>query len=316
MSGHEKSAGGRFGAALPMTVVTGYLGAGKTTFVNSLLAQADGYRITVLVNDFGEISLDETLIAARNGDVISLANGCMCCQIGGDLYRTIDRILLMKDAIDHLVVETSGVADPSKISQIAKAEPELELSGTLVVVDAENLLELYGDPVLKDTLERQIRHGDLLLLNKHETASETRVADALLLLRQIAPDMQVAFSMAEMVKLVIRQEVPARTGAPFGAVALKPHKVPFDSWSWQGKGEISEEALTALLGNKDYGIYRAKGILKLSGGDEIIVNKVGEHITVEPFSGYADSGTLTVIGKLPGFDRARFARDWEMIVGQ
>lgn len=315
MSDDRKSVRERGRTALPMTVVTGYLGAGKTTFINRLLNRADGYRITVLVNDFGEISLDETLIDARNGDVISLANGCMCCQIGGDLYRTIDRILLMKEAIDHLVVETSGVADPSKISQIARAEPELESSGTLVVVDAGNLPKQIGDPVLKDTVERQIGHGDLLLLNKHETVSEVGVADALLLLEEIAPEVQVIFSMEELVELFLQGKVPVRTEAPIKALMLKPHTVPFDSWSWQGSAEVSMDALSTLLSDKEHGIYRAKGIVRRTGGDEMIVNKVADCITVEPFSGNAEVGSLTVIGRLPGFERSRFQREWETIVG-
>ena len=85
-----------------MTVVSGYLGAGKTTLVNAILAGDHGLRIAVLVNDFGEVAIDEALIVNRQGDVVALANGCMCCQIGGDLFDAIDRILRMRDRFDQL----------------------------------------------------------------------------------------------------------------------------------------------------------------------------------------------------------------------
>ena len=173
---------------LPMTVVTGYLGSGKTTLINHLLADAGGRRVTVLVNDFGEISLDEMLIEKRDGDVIALANGCMCCQIGGDLYRTIDRILARRELIEHLIVETSGVADPSKIAQIAAAEPELCDNGTLTLVDAVNFPALHQQEMLKDTLERQLRKADLLLLTKLEICGDHLASETLMAVNQIAQD--------------------------------------------------------------------------------------------------------------------------------
>ena len=139
---------------LPVSVISGYLGAGKTSLVNRLLSGDHGQRIMVLVNDFGEIALDESLIESRDGDLIALANGCMCCQIGGDLYDAIDQILKRRQNLDHLLIETSGVADPAKIGQIAIAEPELRLNAILVLVDALNFSDGMADPLLADTLEQ------------------------------------------------------------------------------------------------------------------------------------------------------------------
>ncbi len=154
---------------LPVTIVSGYLGAGKTTLVNAILAAEHGLRIAVLVNDFGQIAIDELLIVNREGDVIALANGCMCCQTSGDLYDAIDRILRMRERCDRLLIETSGVADPSRIAQIAVAEPDLELAATAVLVDAMNFVDVLGDPRLSDTLLRQVRAADLILLTKTGT---------------------------------------------------------------------------------------------------------------------------------------------------
>ena len=146
---------------LPMTVISGYLGAGKTTLVNAILSGDHSLRIAVLVNDFGKIAIDERLIGGRDGDVIALANGCMCCQIGGDLYDAIDRILRMRERFDHLLIETSGVADPAKVAQIAVAEPDLEMSRTVVLVDAVNFAGILAHPRLNDTLLRQLRSAML-----------------------------------------------------------------------------------------------------------------------------------------------------------
>ena len=170
---------------LPMTVVSGYLGAGKTTLVNSILSGDHDLRIAVLVNDFGKIAIDEALIAARGDDVIALANGCMCCQIGGDLYDAIDRILRMRERFDHLLIETSGVADPAKIAQIAIAEPDLEMRRTVVLVDAVNFTDVLADPRLNDTLLRQLRSADLILLTKIDPAATARVADLQILLIEL-----------------------------------------------------------------------------------------------------------------------------------
>ena len=123
---------------LPVTVIAGYLGAGKTTLVNHLLRHAGGRRLSVLVNDFGKIAIDADLIAARDGDSMTLANGCVCCSIGGDLYRALTRALDRRPRADALVIEASGVAEPARLAEIARAEPDLLLAGIVVLVDARS----------------------------------------------------------------------------------------------------------------------------------------------------------------------------------
>ena len=146
----------------------------------------------MLVNDFGKVAIDETLIGGRDGDVIALANGCMCCQIGGDLYDAIDRVLRMRERFDHLVIETSGVADPARIAQIAVAEPDLELSRTVVLVDAVNFTDILADPRLNDTLLRQIRSADLILLTKIDAGATARIADFQVMLAELGLSSPVA----------------------------------------------------------------------------------------------------------------------------
>ena len=156
---------------IALTVIGGFLGAGKTTLLNRLLADARGQRYAVLVNDFGAVNVDAALVASASGDAIALTNGCVCCSIGDDLSAALLRVLQAQPPFDAIVVEASGVSDPWRIAQIASADPMLALGGVLVLADASVLREQMRDALLADTLERQLRAADLIVLNKTDLAS-------------------------------------------------------------------------------------------------------------------------------------------------
>lgn len=297
---------------LPMTVVTGYLGSGKTTLINKLLANANGRRITVLVNDFGEIALDAELIQNNDGDVISLANGCMCCQIGGDLYTTIDRILALRNRIDYLVVETSGVADPAKISQIAAAEPELTDNGILTLIDCANFMPVHGQVHLRDTLQRQIQKADLILLTKIPAQDHRDYSKIWETVSATAPDCPVIVDVEEaMVKIVSPRGF--KTACKTGSVTnpLEIHSVPFESWNWRGESPLNRNRLVDLLLREELRIYRCKGVVKFDDGSSAVVNKVGDNVEVCLTNLLINHSILTVIGSIPGFSRAGFEAAWK-----
>lgn len=150
---------------VPMTVIGGFLGAGKTTLINHLLRQAQGVRYAVLVNDFGDLAIDEALIQSHDGKTIALANGCICCTIGNDLVETIVTLMSGPDRPEHLVVEASGVADPRPIAELGALDPNLTRDLTVVVVDAGQVRNQWKDILLRDTLERQLKAADLLVIN-------------------------------------------------------------------------------------------------------------------------------------------------------
>lgn len=156
---------------LPLTVIGGFLGAGKTTLLNHWLKAAQGARLAVLVNDFGAINIDAELIASADGDTMALTNGCVCCQIGDDLSAALIRVLESEVPFDAVVVEASGVSDPWRIAQIGRADPGMSLDGVIVLVDAGSVLMHSRDPMLCDTLERQLRAADLIVLNQTDRAS-------------------------------------------------------------------------------------------------------------------------------------------------
>ena len=302
-------------APLPVTVVSGYLGAGKTTLVNGILAGDHGLRIAVLVNDFGEVAIDEALIVNREGDVVALANGCMCCQIGGDLYDAIDRLLRMRDRFDHLLIETSGVADPSRIAQIAIAEPDLVLERTVVLIDAVNFTDVFGDPRLNDTLLRQARAADIILVTKTDKVAATDLADlqAILIEAGISAPMKILNEGARDAWLLVESDKEqAAKSRRAGRMAF--HPLPFDSWSWQGNCRIDRDALLAFAGDQSLHVYRLKGRLRLTDGTAILLQKVGSEITIENTAGNFETCGLVAIGTKPHFERSRVDAAWARLI--
>src|SRR3954454_17708285 len=157
---------------VPILLVTGFLGAGKTTVVNHLLAHAEGRRIAAVVNDFGAINIDAELIAGASDGVVSLANGCICCSLEGDLLRTLAALLRRDPRPECIVIETSGVADPADIVRNLM-DPviwrEAPLETVLCVVDGAAPAEKLSDDAL---LRSQSRAADVVALSKVDLADE------------------------------------------------------------------------------------------------------------------------------------------------
>ena len=280
--------------------------------MNAILAAAEGLRIAVLVNDFGKISLDERLIENQDGDVIALANGCMCCQIGGELYDAIDRVLGMRDRFDHLLIETSGVADPHRIAQIAVAEPELEPAGTIVLVDAVNFSATLADTRMRDTLERQVRAADLVLISKADLADAddiVEVANEPHRRRPFRACRDGRLGAAGTAAIAAGQAACPHTG-PVHAETIGFHRLPFESWSWQGTCSVDRQALLAFAADEALHIFRLKGALRLRDGTSVIVHKAGSQISVEAVEALAGNSFVTAIGARPDFDQTRVASSW------
>lgn len=157
------------GSLIPVSVIGGYLGAGKTTMINHLLRDgAHGRRLAVLVNDFGAVNVDAGLITARDGETISLENGCVCCSIGDALGDAIDRVVAMDPRPDQIVIEASGVADPAKVAIYGQGWPGCRLDAVVVLVDVETIRQRADDRFVGSTVVRQLQSADLIVMTKND----------------------------------------------------------------------------------------------------------------------------------------------------
>src|SRR6202012_5975409 len=176
---------------IPVTLIGGYLGAGKTTLVNHLLRNANGRRLAVLVNEFGELPIDADLIEARDGNLLSISGGCICCSFGSDLLGALMQLKGRADVIDHLLIETSGVALPQSIVQSLTLLPDLSLDGVIVVADAETIEQRARDRYMSDTVLAQLGHAHIILLKNTDLVSRERLDAISHWLTGITPDVRI-----------------------------------------------------------------------------------------------------------------------------
>lgn len=268
---------------VPILLVTGFLGAGKTTVVNHLLANAEGRRIAAVVNDFGAINIDAELIAGASDGMVSLANGCICCSLEGDLLRTLSNLLRRDPKPEYIVIETSGVADPADIVRNLM-DPvilrEAPLETVLCVMDA-------GTPpaALDDALQRsQLRVADIVALSKLDLADDgagARMREAIR--AQRVPAVVVDARHGEIPSALL---FPASDRAPAlrDPGPKRPAEERFETQSWTSDQPLSLPRLQQAIGRLAPRLARAKGLFETveQPGRMMVLQFAGGRATLAP----------------------------------
>ncbi len=288
-------------AALPVLIVGGFLGAGKTTLVNRLLGDAKGRRFVVFVNDFGAINIDLDLVETVSEDRIALSNGCVCCSLNADFVASLAAFARAPDPPDAVVIEASGVADPRALEgSLAALETAglIRLEIRIYVIDADQFWSIDA-PLLEDIIDHAAA-SDLLLLNKTDLVDVATLCEIECILQESAPYAQVLRCLRADVPLALLMDGSwerQRAAVPAPSQELRSHVDSFVQWSGRSDTALDRVAFRALAQQLSGQALRAKGILHLAGEGWVRFHLVGWRANLEPCPPPQDrSSRLVAIG--------------------
>ena len=288
--------------SVPILVVTGFLGAGKTTYINELLQESHGLRIAAIVNDFGSINIDEALLESATDEVIGLRNGCICCSLQGDLLRTL-RQVLDGNKPDLIVIEASGVADPQGIIE-GLLDPVLwqaaVLEGIVCIVDAEDVSETPSR-MDDDLWSSQVLAADVIQLSKTTNLSNAALASLRMRLaamgkRRVFGGGEPSPTIAELLNLTSGTQ---RTGG-------RPVQTSdrFVSVEWRCQVPVNLTRFQQAIGSIAPNLFRAKGFVTFTDNPEksFVFQLVGQRATIAPHDRIKPGCELNLIGERDSFN--------------
>lgn len=315
---------------IPVTIIAGFLGAGKTTLLNCILQAGHGLRVAVMVNDFGAINIDSELIVSVEDNLVSLANGCICCSVQDDLVNQLGALLQRTEGPpEHIVIETSGVSDPGRVANTLRypgLRQRFDIDAIVTVVDAEQFDGLTGE--MANLASTQLEVADIIVLNKCDlVTSEQRAA---LKARWLYPHARIIEAQFGVVPLEIvfgvggleTTRLHQRHGERHGHqhdddcdhqhCEHVDHHQSFDSWSWRGEGTFLLQPLRDMLQRLPRDVFRAKGIVHVAeaGDKRVFCQVVGPRVELKPGASWGEeipTSQLVFIGRHGALDEVALA---------
>ncbi len=311
----------------PVTILTGYLGAGKTTLLNRILHADHGLKVAVLVNDFGAVNIDSKLIVGVEEEAISLANGCICCTIRGDLVAAMTNLLDRDDPPQYILIEASGVSDPAQVVLTfnrSGLRNRVQIDSIVAMVDAEQILTISGKPeaLVKD----QIRVADIVILNKVDLISEENANRLQAWVRDLVPTARVIPAIYADVPMELLLGVgsynPQRAFMKPHGVHVhdvdelhdhdhSDHSLVYSTWTWRSMGHpVSIQGIRRVLDDLPEGVYRGKGFLYTleMPQHKVVLQVVGKRAALTQGDDWGSElpySEVVLIGEVGTLDKAR-----------
>ena len=270
--------------SVPVTILTGFLGSGKTTLLNHIIKENPETKFAIIENEFGEINIDSELVVKTDENIFELSNGCICCSLNGDLFEVLNKLVTGPYNYDHLIIETTGIADPSAVAATFLTDYNIQtafkLDGTVCLIDALNVLEVIGT---EEEAAKQVLFADYIIFNKSSNIDKSKLKKISDTIKKINPLADYAFT--DFANITINKILDLKaydktkvafklgfSGATTGNVFNIPtehkhHEIVSQSFVFKSSFDLLKlrHYFTVMLAIQGACFYRIKGILHIEG---------------------------------------------------